>query len=211
MWRSLVSECSLSYAGGMTPRAPRLRPEERRAAILAAAVPVLIENGRGTTTKQVAEAAGIAEGTIFRSFATKEDLVDAALDAVFDPTAFLAELASIERDQPLRDRLVAIAMTFQRRFSTMFRLMAALGIPPPAAKHRGTQIEDWKEQAGRLMVEVIGADADRLRVPADQVAHVIRLLTFSASHPHIAEGGHLTPEEIVDVVLTGTLRQEPPC
>lgn len=195
----------------MTPRAPRLTPEARRTAILAAAIPVLIRNGRGTTTKQVAEAAGIAEGTIFRSFATKEDLVDAALDEVFDPSVFLSELSAIDPELPLRDRLIGIAVTFQRRFSTMFRLMAALGIPPPAAKHRGTHPEDWKDQAGRVMTGLIGRDADRLRVPPERVAYVIRVLTFAASHPHLADGSELTPEEIVDIALHGTLRQEDPC
>ena len=69
----------------MTPRAPRLSPDERRAALVDATVPLLLEHGRAVTTRQIAEAAGIAEGTIFRVFATKEELVDAALDAAFDP------------------------------------------------------------------------------------------------------------------------------
>ena len=34
----------------------------------------------------------------------------------------------------------------------------------------------------------------------------MRLLTFSGSHPLIAEGRLMTPEEITEVLLDGTLR-----
>ena len=65
-----------------------MSPEERRAAIVRAARPLFLEHGQATSTRLVAEAAGIAEGTVFRAFATKQDLVDAVLDAEFDPEAF---------------------------------------------------------------------------------------------------------------------------
>ena len=198
-----MSERSLSYPRRVSPRAPRLSPDERRRAILGAAVPVLVEHGRATTTKQIAEAAGVAEGTIFRVFDTKEDLVDAALDDVFDPAVFLAALAAIDPNRELRARLLAITGCFQRRFVTMFRLMAALGLPPPAARHRGDKPGDWKQQAGKLMADLIGPDADLLRLPVDDVGRVIRLLTFAGSHPHISENRLLSPAEIVDIALDG--------
>ena len=44
--------------------------DNRRRAIVEAITPLLIEHGGGVTTRQMAEAAGIAEGTIFPSFLT---------------------------------------------------------------------------------------------------------------------------------------------
>ena len=65
---------------GRRERARPLAPEDRREAIIAATRPLLYDHGRDTTTKLIAEAAGIAEGTIFRSFSTKDELFDAVLE-----------------------------------------------------------------------------------------------------------------------------------
>ena len=59
-----------------------MSPDERRTAIVEVAIPLLEEHGATLTTKQVAEAAGIAEGTLFRAFGTKDELVHAC-DACF--------------------------------------------------------------------------------------------------------------------------------
>src|SRR6476620_4987739 len=55
--------------------------EERRLQILAVAVRLFSERGfRGTTTKEIAHAAGVSEAMVFRHFATKEELYAAILD-----------------------------------------------------------------------------------------------------------------------------------
>jgi hypothetical protein len=36
--------------------------------------------------------------------------------------------------------------------------------------------------------------------------HMVRLLTFSGTHPHISDGNPLSAEEIVDTVLNGVLK-----
>ena len=55
-------------------RAAALPPDERRSMIVAATLPLLLEHGDRVTTRQIAEAAGIAEGTIFRAFADKDEM-----------------------------------------------------------------------------------------------------------------------------------------
>lgn len=55
--------------------------EERRQEILEAALKVFSEKGyKGATTAEIAHRAGIAEGTIFRHFATKKELLTAVLE-----------------------------------------------------------------------------------------------------------------------------------
>jgi hypothetical protein len=43
-------------------------------------------------------------------------------------------------------------------------------------------------------------------VPPSQLMHMVRLLTFSGTHPHISDGNPLSAEEIVDTVLNGVLK-----
>jgi AcrR family transcriptional regulator len=66
-----------TIAGG----APRMKGDERREQILATAVNLFSRNGfRGTTTKEIAQAAGVSEAMVFRHFASKEALYGAILD-----------------------------------------------------------------------------------------------------------------------------------
>jgi AcrR family transcriptional regulator len=59
----------------------RLPADERRGQIVAVAMRLFSERGfRGTTTKEIAQAAGVSEAIIFRHFATKEDLYTAIID-----------------------------------------------------------------------------------------------------------------------------------
>ena len=62
--------------------AERLTGEERRRVIVEAAVALFSQKGfRGTTTKEIAETAGCSEATIFKHFATKNELYSAILEA----------------------------------------------------------------------------------------------------------------------------------
>src|SRR6266571_5865848 len=86
-------------------RAPALAPGDRRAMIVAATLPLLLEHGDRVTSKQIAEAAGIAEGTIFRAFADKDEVIAAVVEAALDPEPLEAALNDIREGLAFEDGL----------------------------------------------------------------------------------------------------------
>lgn len=59
----------------------RLKGDERRRVIIDAALALFARKGfRGTTTKEIAEAAGCSEATIFKYFTSKDELYSAILE-----------------------------------------------------------------------------------------------------------------------------------
>jgi len=68
-------------AGEAAQAGGRMAGDERRRQIVQVAMRLFSERGfRGTTTKEIAQAAGVSEAIIFRHFATKEDLYTAIID-----------------------------------------------------------------------------------------------------------------------------------
>jgi AcrR family transcriptional regulator len=63
------------------PTGVRMAGDERRRQIVRVAMRIFSERGfRGTTTKEIAQAAGVSEAIIFRHFATKDELYKAIID-----------------------------------------------------------------------------------------------------------------------------------
>lgn len=78
----------------MPTRAPAMKPDERRAHLLSATVVVLRRSGMAATTKEIAAEAEVAEGTIFRVFSTKDELIQSSLVTAFDPAPYWADWAT---------------------------------------------------------------------------------------------------------------------
>jgi AcrR family transcriptional regulator len=193
---------------GVSRRAAPLPPEQRRASIVDAALPLVRAHGRDVTTRQIAQAAGIAEGTIFRVFADKNALIDAVVARAFDSAQFAAELRAIDLGQPLRDRVRAAVVVQRRRLEDLFQLMFALRLGAPPWKRP----EGGKSPHHRLhhqpdvfeaMIAVFAAGTDELTVSAPEAARRMRLVTFAATHPMITDHHPLSTDEIVDLLLYG--------
>ncbi len=184
-------------------RAAALSPERRREVIVGTTLPLLLEHGRAVTTRQIAEATGVAEGTLFRAFPDKESLMRAVVEAALDPAPLDARLAEIDATLPLDERLVEAVRVLQERSLSLWRLASALGFTPgirgiaPGRRRLMTDLGS--------LVALFEADREQLRFDPASNARRLRALAVAASHPVFAEEP-LSPEEIVSLFLDGVRR-----
>jgi AcrR family transcriptional regulator len=112
------------------PGSARMAGEERRSQILAVAVSLFSERGfRGTTTKEIAQAAGVSEAMVFRHFATKKELYAAILDHKscaddrFQPEQMAAEAIKRKDDRAVFESLAIGALTYHEKDPEFQRLL----------------------------------------------------------------------------------------
>jgi AcrR family transcriptional regulator len=181
-------------------RAAALPVDERRSRIIAAAIPLLLEHGEMVTTRQIADAAGIAEGTIFRAFPDKDELLGAVIDTALDPAPLERSLVTIDPDLPLTEIVTRAAGFAQQRVVDVWRLATSVG----------TRFHDRKKQPmadSPALTRLLEPHRDELAMPPSQAARTLRALVFAMSHPMMVDKP-ASPREIANVFLHGVTKGE---
>ncbi len=187
---------------------------DRRKAIIDAVVPLLRVHGSAVTTKQVAEAADIAEGTIFRVFPDKRALFLAVAEETVNPaggrTAMEEYLAAVP---DLRGRIAATVDHLAERLDqAMVVMMALRPLLMEADEHEhGVRrpgppaflVESNRQLLENLTEVLFEPFADELRVAPAKAALILRSLVFGGWHPGMEADVRLTPAEIADACLHG--------
>ena len=184
-----------------------MSPAERRDALVVATILAIRQFGAMPTTRQIADAAGVAEGTIFRVFDTKDELRTAVLRHTFDPVPLFEKLSRVDQTRPLRQMLIEVVGLLHERLSGTFTVMRALGLSAPPAEAIGTSAEQVRQDTAALLQRLIEPHQGELTMPAEQFGHILRMLAFAGSHRDITHGRMLTAEQTVDVLLFGALRR----
>jgi AcrR family transcriptional regulator len=119
--------------GGVSAGVPlggRMAGEERRLQLLRVAMRLFSQRGfRGTTTKEIAKAAGVSEAMVFRHFATKQDLYSAILDhkacagGMKDPRELVADAIQRKDDRAVFEGLANGLMSHHQNDTEFLRLL----------------------------------------------------------------------------------------
>ena len=193
-----------------------MSPDDRRKAIVRALVPLLVERGGEVSTREIAQAAGIAEGTIFRVFPDKRSLMLAAAEEAINPADGQAAFDdAIGGLTGLREKLVvATQRVLDRMRMTMSVMMAVRAHlmwdeesrkPDPIKKHFGPPQFVLVAQAElhRRLTGIFEEHRDELAVEPEVAAIALRSLIFGASRPELGMAPALSAEQIADLLLSG--------
>ncbi|HVW41578.1 MAG TPA: helix-turn-helix domain-containing protein [Amycolatopsis sp.] len=179
--------------------------EKRREMIMNAVLPLIVEHGARVTTAQIARAAGIGEGTIFRAFKDKDELIEECVLQALRPDAAIGLIAEIPLDAPLGTRLAEAADALRAHLERMGALMASLHESGQTRnlreRHRGGDRAASVAAMREAIAELFEPETDALRLPAQQLATMFLALLFNR-----ARDEH-TPDlsQLIDVFLHGAV------
>lgn len=213
----------------MTPRATPMHPDDRRRAILDAVIPLIVDHGEVPSTKQIAEAAGIAEGTIFRVFDDKPSLMRAVAEETMRPSHgredFEAAIGPIDDlHEAIRVAAESLVTHLHRSMTVMIAVRGLLHLQPRAASSPGPPgtppgppapggpgtppgppqfIVDANRELLEMLTWLFEAHREELRMPPETAAVVLRSLVFGSRHPGMHLAPDLSPAQIADVIVDG--------
>jgi len=188
-------------------RARPLPPALRRQAIVDAVIPLLLDKGSAVTSRQMAEAAGIAEGTIFRVFRDKPSVIKEAVKTSMDPAPVCAALAGISESAPMDSQLVAAATILVERSERVAALVGILRSARASTSKQAAGIPRFVHDSNAAILSeltrLLERHTDRLRVPPTRAAIAFRGLIFANAHPMVAPDERTPPREMVDLLVRG--------
>lgn len=191
-----------------------MAPDARRQSIVDVLIPLILERRGDVSTRDIAQAAGIAEGTIFRVFPDKRSLMLAAAEEIINPADGQAEFeAAVAGVGSLREKVVIVAGRVLERMQLTMSAMVALrphladsqekdkpGPPPLFLKAQS--------DLNARLVGLFEPHTAELAVDAEVAALALRSLIFGSAHPVLGTGPGLSPDEIADLLFHGIATKE---
>lgn len=157
-------------------------PEERRAAIVEATVALLEAHGPDLTTRQIAEAAGVAEGTIFRVFPTLSELLQAAYAEYLSAARLQARLRRVDLGDDVEQATLAAVAALVDYFASVHFALHPMptegGEPPEHIKAGARTFHARFQDLAAWLEESLTPFADRLQFPVPRYAKFLQILAI---------------------------------
>lgn len=180
--------------------------DERRASIVEATAPLLEQYGHQLTTKQIAEAAGVAEGTIFRVFDSLQEVIEATVTASLSPE----RLEAIVADTTFPGTLVGDvegAFEAANRYFDVVRSAFLIGHNSPShdpnARCARDLLQERDAQLTALLTACFAPYTDELTVTPSECAQLVLALAIGERRRHAAGANPLSREVLVGTIVHG--------
>lgn len=190
-----------------TARAPRKRmsAEDRRVDIARRVVPAIREHGHTVSTRQLAEAAGVSEGMLFKAYDTKNDVLKASFEQLFRDALHTPIVEDGDPPSSLEGVVTALVEHATETFRGLFSFMAAMPrevmTEPSEEEHRAfhAAFDRW--------TDLLEPHAAELAISPEQAASFVRAVVFATAQP--AYSGYeldITTAQTVRLILGGLRR-----
>jgi AcrR family transcriptional regulator len=118
----------------------RKEAEERKNEILDVADELFGKKGfDGTSTNDILEKVGIARGTLYHHFKSKEDIMDALMERYSDRLLGSAQAIAVDKTIPLVDRIIRVVMSMNLSGGSSEEIMEHIHKPQNALMHQKIQ------------------------------------------------------------------------
>ena len=116
------------------------RAEERRNEILDAADELFTQKGYdGTSTNDILEKVGIARGTLYHHFKSKEDIMDALIERYSVRLLGAAQEIAADKSIPVVERIIRVVMSLNLSGGSSKEIMEHIHKPQNALMHQKIQ------------------------------------------------------------------------
>lgn len=118
----------------------RKEAEERKNEILDVADDLFGKKGfDGTSTNDILQRVGIARGTLYHHFKSKEEIMDALIERYSDRLLGTAQKVGVDKTIPLVDRIIRVVMSMNLSGSSSEEIMEHIHKPQNALMHQKIQ------------------------------------------------------------------------
>src|SRR5690606_31255123 len=124
-------------------------------------------------------------------------LIQAAVARFLDPEPLRRSLQHIDPDLTLEQKVSDILFHLRTRFTGIMGIMSAIGMKPPLHGRSSRQ------EIVDVITRVLEGESERLRVPPEQAAYIIRIIAFAASIDSFNDDYRMQTTDIANFIVFG--------